>query len=241
MSLTLVIILAALMVGLIKGGLGPVPGALLVPLLSTTMRVSEAVALTLPLLIVGDLFALPVYWRQWDGRMVRLMLPAAVGGIVMGLALLATLPDDALRRVLGAFTLVAAGYKLASDSIATLSYRPRDWHGWLAGWGSGFGSALANAGAPPITAYLLLQKLTPTVFIATTVLFFFIVNLIKLPAFLATNVVSTGQLLSIVWALPLIPIGVWAGRRVVLWLNPRLFERLMLVLLVWAGVTLLLS
>jgi uncharacterized membrane protein YfcA len=73
------------------------------------------------------------------------------------------------------------------------------------------------------------------------VLFFFIVNLIKLPAFLATNVVSTGQLLSIAWALPLIPIGVWAGRRVVLWLNPRLFERLMLVLLVWAGVTLLLT
>lgn len=241
MSLTLVIILAALMVGLIKGGLGPVPGALLVPLLSTTMRVSEAVALTLPLLIVGDLFALPVYWRQWDGRMVRLMLPAAVGGIVMGLALLATLPDDVLRRVLGAFTLLAVGYKLASDSIAALSYTPRDWHGWLAGWGSGFGSALANAGAPPITAYLLLQKVTPTAFIATTVLFFFVVNLIKLPAFLATNVVSIDQLLSIVWALPLIPVGVLAGRRVVQRLNPRLFERLMLVLLVWAGLTLLLS
>ena len=241
MSLTLVIILAALMVGLIKGGLGPVPGALLVPLLSTTMRVSEAVALTLPLLIVGDLFALPVYWRQWDSRMVRLMLPAAVGGIVMGLALLTTLPDDTLRRVLGAFTLLVAGYKLASDSIATLSYAPRDWHGWLAGWGSGFGSALANAGAPPITAYLLLQKVTPTVFIATTVLFFFVVNLIKLPAFLATNVVSIDQLLSIVWALPLIPVGVLAGRRVVQRLNPRLFERLMLVLLVWAGLTLLLS
>ena len=158
MSLTLVIILAALMVGLIKGGLGPVPGALLVPLLSTTMRVSEAVALTLPLLIVGDLFALPVYWRQWDGRMVRLMLPAAVGGIVMGLALLATLPDDTLRRVLGAFTLLAAGYKLpATRSRRSAMRRATGTAGWPDG-APASGSALANAGAPPITAYLLLQK-----------------------------------------------------------------------------------
>ncbi len=239
MHISLVIFVAALLVGLVKGGLGPVPGALLVPLLSTTMPVSEAVGVTLPLLMVGDWFALPIYWRQWDSKALRLMLPAAVLGVATGALLLTTLPDDTLRHILGGFTLLVVIYKLASDSLRTLHYTPHDWHGWLAGWGSGFGSALANVGAPPITAYLLLQRAKPTVFIATTVLFFFIINLLKLPLFLAANVVKVDQLTGIVWALPLIPLGVWAGKWLLQRIDARKFEWLMVALLAWAGVSLL--
>ena len=134
MNFSMIVLIAALFVGLVKGGLGPVAGALIVPLLSTTMPVSDAVGLTLPLLIVGDWVALPVYWRQWDAKALRLMLPGAVIGVLMGIALLTTLPDDILRRVLGAFTLVVAAYKLVSDSLSAAQYTPRDWHGvWLAG------------------------------------------------------------------------------------------------------------
>ncbi len=61
MDFSLILAVTALYVGLVKGGLGPVGGALIVPLLSTQMSVAGAVALTLPLLIVGDWFALPVY------------------------------------------------------------------------------------------------------------------------------------------------------------------------------------
>jgi uncharacterized membrane protein YfcA len=236
---TVALVLVALLIGLAKGGLGPVAGALVTPILSTAMPVSQAVGVALPLLLLGDVFALRVYWREWDARIVKLMLPGAVVGIVMGLALLTSLPDDALRRVLGVFTLLAVGYKLASDSLARLAYTPRDWHATLAGWGSGFGSALANAGAPPITAYLLLQRPRPTVFLSTTVLFFAVINLLKLPAFLAANVVNINELGGIVWALPLIPVGIEGGRRMVRWMDPKMFERLMLALLFGAGIMLL--
>ena len=239
MSHTLVLILAALAVGLIKGGLGPVPGALLVPLLSLTMPVSDAVALTLPMLLVGDWFALPVYWRTWDTRALRLMLPAAVIGVVLGVALLAVLPDNALRRVLGVFTLVVAGYKLGSTRLTALAYSPREWHGWLAGFGSGFGSALANVGAPPITAYLLLRGLAPVTFIGTTVAFFLVVNLLKLPMFLATDVLHTDSLLNSLWVMPLIPVGVLTGKALLKRINAARFEQMMLALLVVAGIMLL--
>jgi uncharacterized membrane protein YfcA len=239
MHFSLMILIAAIYVGLVKGGLGPVAGALIVPLLSTSMPVSDAVGLTLPMLVVGDWIALPVYWRQWDGPALRLMLPGALVGLAMGIALLTTLPDDTLRRVLGAFTLIVAAYKLASDALTTVQYTPRRWHGVLAGWGSGFGSALANVGAPPITAYLLLRKVTPTIFIGTTVCFFLIMNLIKLPIFLAADVIGVDQLVGVVWVLPLIPLGVWGGKRFIAWIDPKKFERLMLVLLVGVGLSLL--
>jgi uncharacterized membrane protein YfcA len=239
MHFSLIILVAALFVGLVKGGLGPVAGALIVPLLSTSMPVTRAVGLTLPLLLVGDWIALPVYWRKWDAQELRLLIPGGVFGVLTGLVLLTTLSDNALRHVLGAFTLIVAGYKLASDSLTSLEYTPRRWHGILAGWGSGFGSALANVGAPPITAYLLLRRLTPTIFIGTTVIFFLVMNALKFPLYLATDVIKMDQVIGILWALPLIPVGVWAGKKFVEWIDPKKFERLMLVALIGTGIALL--
>jgi uncharacterized membrane protein YfcA len=239
MHFSLMILVAALFVGLVKGGLGPVAGALIVPLLSTSMPVTRAVGLTLPLLLVGDWIALPVYWRKWDAQELRLLVPGGVLGVALGLVLLTSLSDNALRHVLGAFTLIVAGYKLASDSLTNLEYTPRRWHGVLAGWGSGFGSALANVGAPPITAYLLLRRLTPTIFIGTTVIFFLVMNALKLPLYLATDVIKANQVIDILWALPLIPLGVWAGKRFIEWIDPKKFEQLMLVALIATGIALL--
>jgi len=239
MEFSWIIPLAAFYIGLVKGGLGPVPGALLVPLLSTQMPVADAVALTLPMLLVGDWFALPVYWRKWDSRTLWLMLPAGLVGVLMGAFLLSTLPDEALRRVMGAIALIAVLYKLGSDSLASITYHPRDWHGALAGWGSGFMSALANVGAPPITAYLLLRSFKPVQFIATTVAFFLVMNLIKLPVFLATDVLALNELVKTLWALPLIPLGVWIGKKVLERVDAQKFEWFMLILLAGAGVELL--
>lgn len=236
----LVIIAVALIVGLAKGGLGPI-GALIVPLLSTIMPVSQAVGVLLPMLMVGDWFALRTYWRAWEIRLIKLTLPGAVVGVVFGLALLTSLSDDALRRILGTFTLSVAAYKVASDSIKNLNYTPRDWHGTLAGSMSGFASALANAGGPPMTAYLLLQKLNPTPFVGTATLFFATMNALKLPAFLAADVIDIPKLISVAWAIPLIPVGVWVGRRLIDHINPTYFNALMLAGLLWAGFALLLG
>jgi len=235
-----VLFLAALLVGLAKGGLAGALGGLIVPLLSTAMPVSQAAGLVLPMLMIGDVFALRAFWRQWDGRLLRLLLPAAVAGILAGVALLTSLPDVTLRRILGLLTLLAVAYKLGSDRLRALRYTPRPWHGVLAGGTSGFASALANAGGPPITIYLLLQGITPLAFLGTNALFFAIVNAIKLPFFLGAGVIDTEQLLRTVWTLPLIPVGVWLGKQLMTRIDRRAFEWLMLALLTYSGFSLLL-
>jgi uncharacterized membrane protein YfcA len=246
MSFTLAVLIATLLIGFSKGGLGgPIPVALVTPLLSQVMPAAQSVGMVLPLLILADIFALRAYWRQWDVRQVRLLLPMAVIGVVMGsllLALLAQNKDDTLlRRILGLFTVLVVIYKIGSESLRQLDYQPRSWHGHLVGWLSGFGSALANVGAPPFTAYMLLQKVSPVVFIGTTTLLFAIVNLLKLPGVLLTGVLNLNQLAGILWALPLLPPSIWLGRKFVSWVNPRLFERLMMVLLFFASLSLLLT
>lgn len=233
MELILIPLLAALLIGLSKGGLGgPIPGTLSVPLLSLIMPVSKAAGLALPLLIVGDVFALYFYRGKWDWRYIRLMLPAGIIGIILGTLLLAMLPDEVMRPLLGIFTLIVIIYKLLNDYVKSIRYTPQNWHGYLAGWASGFGSALANSGAPPFTAYMLLQPgMLPMTFMGTATLFFAALNLLKVPGFLTSGVLDVPQFLSIAWILPLIPIGVWLGRKSLNYINPKVFERVMLVLL----------
>ncbi len=240
MNTFFIILLAGLLVGLSKGGLGgPVPVSLTAPLLALAMPVSEAVGVTLPLLIFADMFALRLYWQKWDMHYVKTMLPLAIVGVVMGAFVLGSLPEDTLRRVLGFFTLAAVIYKVSGDTISALAYQPRDWHGYAAGWISGFGSALANVGAPPFTAYMLLQKVDPTPFIGTATLFFAIVNALKFPAYIAADVINFDKLISIAWVLPIIPFGVWLGKRFLNIMNPKVFEWLMLALLFWASLSLI--
>lgn len=239
----LIFALVALLIGFSKGGLGgPVPVSLTVPILSLVIPVSQAIGVVLPLLIFADVFALYFYWRRWDMRYIRLMLPSAALGVIMGSLLLAVLPNELLKKVIGGFTLLAVIYKLASDQLKSLQYSPRRWHGYLAGWASGFGSSLANVGSPPFTAYLLLQTdVTPISFIGTSTLFFAILNILKVPGFVSAGVMDTPMLLSTAWVIPIIPVGVWLGRWILRHMPTKRFEQFMLTLLFVMSLALLLT
>jgi uncharacterized protein len=238
MDWSLSIALAAMIIGLAKGGLlGPVAGALILPLLTQTMTVTEAVGVTLPLLMFADVFALRFYWREWDIRYIKILLPISLLGILMGTTLLTTLSDIVLRRTLGVLTLLILFYKLNNGSAKSKSdkekqdYTPRLWHGYLAGWASGFASSLANAGGPPITIYLLMQKVPPKAFVGTLALFFGVLNWLKMPGFIAADVINLDILRGMVWALPLIPLGVWLGRKGIERFDPKAFDGFMTVML----------
>ncbi len=235
--------IVSLLIGLSKGGLGgPIPVAMGVPILvAMGVPVADAVALTLPLLIFADMFALRFYWGDWEMQYIRLMLPVGVVGVLIGTWMLASLDDQILRPIMGAFTLAAVIYKLISDSMKQIEYTPRPWHGYLAGLASGAGSAVGNLGAPPFTAYMLLQKVTPTTFVGTTTLMFAIINLAKVPGFYTSGILTIETMWKILWAMPIIPAGVWLGRFIIKRINAQTFERLMIVLLALMGLWLLLG
>jgi uncharacterized membrane protein YfcA len=233
----LVIALLGFLIGLTKGGFNTL-GALLTPVLSLVLPVSTAVGVLLPMLIVGDAFAIYMYWCEWDTPLVRRMLPLGIVGALLGTYLLATLSPDALRIALAIFVLLLVVYKLASDRIASLAYQPRGWHAPAVGALAGVASGMFNNGGPPFNSYLLLQKLPPRIFIATTALFFALLNLIKVPGFLYTGVLNVQLLLSLWWVFPFIPLGIWAARWLVTHVNQQTFEWIIIVLLIISSIIL---
>lgn len=233
----LVIALLGFLIGLTKGGFNTL-GALLTPVLSLVLPVSTAVGVLLPMLIVGDVFAIYMYWRKWDAQLVGRMLPLGIVGALIGTYLLATLSPDALRIALAIFVLLLVVYKLVSDRIAALAYQPRRWHAPAVGALAGVASGMFNNGGPPFNSFLLLQKLPPRIFIATTALFFALLNLIKVPGFLYTGVLDVQLLLSLWWVFLFIPLGIWAARWLVSHVNQQTFEWIIIVLLIISSVIL---
>ena len=234
------VVIAALgfTIGLAKGGFNAL-GGLLTPILSLVLPVSLAVGVLLPMLMVGDVFALYLYWGQWDWRLVRRMLPAGVVGALVGTFLLANLPPNTLRLVLAAFVLLLVVYKFASDRIQRFAYSPRGWHAPAAGALSGVASGMFNQGGPPFNSYMLLQKLAPRVFIGTSALYFAILNLVKVPGFVYTGVLNVSLLLSFWWVFLFIPAGIVAARWLVSRVNQRAFEWIIIVMLLVSAALLL--
>jgi hypothetical protein len=226
-----IIAVLGFMIGFAKGGFQGL-GALLTPMLSLVLPVSQAVGVILPMLMVGDAFAVYTYRGEWDGKLVWRMLPAGVVGALIGTFLLTGLAPNALRVTLAVFVLLLVVYKFVSDSIQAMRYQPRAWHAPLAGVLAGIASGLFNNGGPPFNSYLLLQKLPPRRFIATTAIFFALLNVLKVPGFLYTGVLDLPLLASLWWVFLFIPLGIWAARVLIVRIQPQVFEWVVVGLLI---------
>lgn len=228
------------LIGVSKGGLGGAAGAAATPLMALVMPVEQVLGLMLPLLMMADVFAVASHWRRWDNRLLLLLVPASLIGITLGTALLTTISSDALRQGLAVIVILFVLYKIFERRIqSAVTYQPRAWHGVLTGAVAGFTSTLAHTGGPPVAIYLLMQQVTPRVFVATSAVYFAIINWLKVPYYIYAGVLDLNQLRQVVWLLPLIPISVLVGR----WLSTRIdkktFERVILGLLIISALLLL--
>lgn len=235
-SSTLLFIMAgfvAFLIGMSKGGLGGSAGALATPLMALVLPADEVIGLILPILMVADVFAVALHWRRWKRHYVILLLPGALVGVTIGTFFITNAPTELLRNVLGIIVLILAIYKLLETRILRrLKYEGKDWHGVVAGTVAGFSSALAHTGGPPVSIYLLMQNVTPAVFIATSALFFAILNWIKVPYYFYADLFDLQRLRQLLWLFPLIPLGVWTGRWAAYKVNAQTYERIIIVLLI---------
>ncbi len=98
---------------------------------------------------------------------------------------------------------------------------------------------LAHAGGPPVILYLLSRELPRRTFVATSVYFFTLINLAKLPFYLGLGIFTRETLMISAIFLPLVPIGVWCGLRVLARSRDRPFFLLATVALGLSGLKLL--
>jgi uncharacterized protein len=222
-----VAIVAILITGIAKGGFGQGSGGIAVPLMAMFISPAEAAGIMLPILCAMDLFSVHAYRKQWSGKYLRIMLPGALVGIIVGAIAFGTLPVNGVRLLLGliAVTFACNQWFHLTERIAARIKRTRGTPGRIAGafWGavSGFTSTLAHAGGPPFAIYMLGQKVDKSLFVGTSAVFFLIINYVKLVPYYLLGQLNIGNLTAALMFAPLVPVGVWVG----VWLHRRVSQR----------------
>ncbi len=207
-------ILAAISVvilGISKSGFGAGLGVLAPPLMASQSSLAEALAILLPLLIAIDLFGLRRFWSNADRRILKLILWPAAIGMLMGYLFFSLITPKVLSLSIGIFTLLFLIQGLVMSRIDLKEAKPYRWLGRLMGGLSGFTSFVAHIGGPPITIYMLREKVSPMVYTSTLGIFFTIMNLGKLVPYAHLDLLNLNQLATSILLLPLVPIGVYIG------------------------------
>jgi uncharacterized membrane protein YfcA len=206
---------AVIILGLAKGGFAGI-GTLATPIVALAIPPVQAASIVLPILIVQDVYSIYVYRRHWDAFNLQVMLPGAGIGVGIGYLLAARLSEAGVGFAVGLIA-IAFGLRqlLQRSSAAPPAARPSRPAGWFWGALSGFTSMISHAGSPPYQIYVMPQRLEARVFVGTSVLFFAIVNWMKVPPYLALGQFTRGNLATSAVLFPLAIAATWFGVLVV--------------------------
>jgi uncharacterized protein len=203
---------ALLLTSISKGGFGAGLGVLAVPLMALRLPVSQVIAIMLPIICLMDVASVWSYRRQWDTTILRVTLPGALLGILLGSASFGALPDVWLRLIVG---VTAVGFPLqrwfAKSRPGAGDGHRKPFIGAFWATVSGFTSFLANAGGPPFSIYLLSLRLDKTTLVGTTAVFFAVVNFSKLLPFALLGLFTRTSLLTALMLSPIALIGTGLG------------------------------
>lgn len=213
-----VAVLAVFIVALSKSGLVGSLGMVAVPLMSLVMPARDAAGMLLPLLLVMDAIAVWTYRKDADWRILKIMLPGAMVGTLIGWALWSVVSDAMVLLFIGIITLLFILDALLPIRKKLEGLPPsRPWGTFWGGF-AGFTSFISHTGGPPFQIYVLPQRLSPVIYSGTTAFFFAIVNSAKLVPYFFLGQLNVSNLTHAAILAPLavvgVMIGVWLVRRI---------------------------
>lgn len=173
--------LAGALIGITKTGMAGA-GILVVPLMAGIVGGKAAAGLTLPLLSMGDLFAVRYFHSHADWKTIGRLLPWTVLGLSLGLVVGSLIDDRIFKAIIAVFVIVGLALTLWRDYISKDLRVPSAW--WFAaGMGvlSGFASMIGNAAGAISSLYFLSMRFGKNAYLGTSAWFFMIVNILKLP------------------------------------------------------------
>ncbi|MCF1504163.1 sulfite exporter TauE/SafE family protein [Afifella sp. H1R] len=234
----LVAVPAVIMIGLSKGGIGGAGAMLGVPLVTLAIDPVRAAAILLPILVAMDLVSLYAWRGVYQTKSLAILLPGAALGVGIGWVLAGSIGEEEIRLIVGGIGLVFSLNHYLGHYFGGAAKRAPRPHQPAKGmiWGSvaGFTSFVAHAGGPPFQMYMLPLRLPPPIYAGTSVIFFAVVNALKLLPYFMLGQFSAANLETSLVLMPLVPVATLTGVWLVKVVSPKFFYALSyaLVLLV---------
>ena len=203
---------AVLIAGVSKSGFGGGLGVMAVPLMALAVSPQAAAAIMLPILCMMDLANVWAYRKRWDRRNMIILVPAALVGILIGTLTFSYLSIAAVKLIIAAIAIIFTLDHWLRGKNAGNTPKPATWgKGTVLGGLAGFTSFVAHAGGPPVSMFLLPQRMDKSVFVGTTVMFFIVVNYVKLIPYWFLGQFDASNLGTAVLLIPVALFGTWLG------------------------------
>jgi len=214
---------AAFLVGISKTGV-PGVGILVVSILAYAFGGRTSVGIMLPMLIIGDCFAVFWYRRHAEWDKILKIAPWVIAGLAVGTLTLwitgkTNGGSDVLGKLIGLLVLIMLALTLLQnrlgDRITPTSPIGRS----ATGLAAGFTTMISNAAGPMMSIYLTAHGMPKNKFMGTIAWYFFIFNLSKLPVYFALSaanpanpMITRSSLLLDLAVLPVIFLGALLGK-----------------------------
>lgn len=230
---------AVLVMGVSKGGFGSGLGLMATPLVALAVPTPQAAAIMLPILLVMDATGLVAYRGTFHRAQLGLLLAGGVAGIALGALTFRFFSEAMIRALLGAMALVFVAHRMRAGGTSAPALAPSKAKGFFWSTLAGLSSTIAHAGGPPLNVYLLPLKLDKAILVGTTVIFFAVINAVKLVPYVWLGLFDARNLLTSLVLAPLAPVGILLGVWLLRRMSQELFYRIAYAMLVIVGVKLL--
>ena len=219
----LLIAAAALIVGFTKTSVGGV-GILAILLMALAIPGKGSPGVLLPMLLLGDIFAVIYYHRECQWKILFKIFPLTALGIIIGFLSVNAIPNELFEKVLGIIILIMLFLEMG------LSLRNKQIKGGILvtsiiGIMAGIATMIANAAGPIFGIYLLQMGLTKEEFVGTRSWFFLVINIFKLPFSAGLGLITADTLMLDLMFVPIILLGAYIGFQVLKVINIKLFKR----------------
>ncbi len=185
----------------------------------------------MPMLIVGDIFAVIYYRKSVQWKHLWVLLPWMLAGIIAGTWLGKDLAEEWFRKVMAALIIISVIIMVWWD-IRKSFYIPKSpYFGIFLGGIAGVSTMLGNLAGSFTNLYFLALRIPKIHFIGTVAYLYFFTNMAKLPLHIwvwETVTIETGQMY--LYVFPFQILGLLTGVYIVKVINENFFRKMILVL-----------
>ena len=216
---------AAFLMGLSKSGLKGL-SIFNVTLMALAFGAKSSTGLIMPLLIVGDIFAVLYYNRHTQWKYILKFLPWMIGGILVGVFIGKDLPEQSFKLGMVAVILISLGILIWWERRKSNTV-PQHWSfaGFI-GIVAGVCTMIGNLAGAFTNLYFLALRLPKNEFVGTAAWLFFITNLFKLPFHIwVWETITPQTLIMDLKLLPIILLGLILGVKLVKMISEKSYRK----------------
>ena len=232
---------AIILYGIAKSGLGGSISLISVPLMTVVMPLNQALAVILPILIFSDIVAVYRFRREFDFSTLKLIVPFAALGIIIGSFTFKYFSEDLLKLIVGIMGFLFAGHYFLFKKEKKIPAKKNFLKGAIFSSIAGFSSFCVHAGGTPTSIYLLPLRLKKEIYVGTRIIFFTFVNLIKLPLYIYLSMMNFDTLYQSALLLPLAITGIFIGYKLLKIIDENLFYNIIYALILVSSTKLLID